>query len=122
MKCSEETEAAQSGRMYFWKDSAGFSLLWFICSDDFTHTVLIPPLPPSLLPSLLPFTFLRGIGIPMETVSSTTLLTAETQQQLSAYPAFKEKKKHAKYNQCICNLFYATAIQWKRQSLLPHYN
>lgn len=37
-----ETEAAQSGRMYFWKDSASVSLILFICSDDFTHTVLIP--------------------------------------------------------------------------------
>lgn len=74
LKYSEETEAAQSGRMYFY-------FLFFIfgrilpassCLSALmiSHRVLIPPPPP--------FTFLRGIGIPMEMVSSTTLLTAET--------------------------------------------
>lgn len=65
-------EAAQSGRMYFWKVSVSVSLLFLvvICSDDFhTYSIDTPPPPPPL-----PFTFLRGIGIPMEVVSSTTLL------------------------------------------------
>lgn len=100
LKYSEETEAAQSGRMYFY-------FLFFIfgrilpassCLSALmiSHRVLIPPPPP--------FTFLRGIGIPMEMVSSTTLLTAET---LSLSCDKKKQQKHAKYNQCIlCNLFF----------------
>lgn len=66
LRHSEETEAAQSGRMYFIFFGRNLTHL-FTCSD--LRRALRPR------PHFL-FTFLRGIGIPMEMVSATPCLTA----------------------------------------------
>lgn len=86
-------------------------LLWWF------HTYSIEPPPLSFL-----FTFLRGIGIPMEMVSSTTLSTAETLQLILRYEKTNMPNTTNAYVIFLFFVFYATAIQRKRQSLLPHYS
>lgn len=83
------------------------NLLWLF------HTYSIESSP------FFPFTVPRGIGIPMEVVSSITLLNAETQLIL-------QHKNMPNTTNAYVNFFFfflnATAIQWNRQSLSPHYS